>query len=504
MENNKIKKILSAINIAAVAAAVVVISCYLMFAQRETVSSIESRTLAEYPKFSLNDYLSGKYTSDLQTWFTDTAPNRDKYKNTIVHIKSLFGVSPDEKFYVGDGDGKSEDERPVDEVSDPFADFSRPEDSLNDELSGIISENESSEDSVEESQPETSEEPHQSDPGNDTTSEVSVPDPNPEVGYGVTDGLIIIGNRCVESFGGTYEAGQLYAKYVANYKKDLGNKVNVYSMVIPVPSSIYLTDKLYEKYGGKQIDKINYIIERFENTGVIPVSIYDTLKSHKNEEIYFRTDHHWTMLGAYYAAEQLAKAANAPFKQLYYPGTTTINEANYKLNGKFNEDGSFKPFLGSLYGKTKDKKLLDNPEPFYWFEYQGKYQCEWYTYDYKTLKMEKDSCFLKVSDSYVSAWYMTFMDGDNYSIKIKTDTQNGRVAVVFKDSYGNALIPTLLSSFETIYAIDLRYFPLNSIDFIQKVGATDVVFAVSSFTALGINYKYIEQMRVLNTQKYGE
>jgi hypothetical protein len=273
-------------------------------------------------------------------------------------------------------------------------------------------------------------------------------------------------------------------------------------MIIPTASSLYLSGDYYDKYGGNQIDKIKYIMERFEGTGVKNVDLYDTLKSHKDENIYFRTDHHWTMLGAYYASEVLAKTAGVNFAQLFVPGTDKINESNYKLNGKFNDDGTPKAFLGSLYGETKSKVLLDHPDSFYWYEYQGKYTCNWYTYEYSELKMTKDSCFLKVSDSYNSAWNMIFMDGDNYSIKITTDAGNGRVVVVFKDSFGNALVPTMLSSFETIYAIDLRYFPLDSIDFIQKVGATDVVFAVSSFTALGQNYKYIEKMRVVNTQQY--
>lgn len=88
-----------------------------------------------------------------------------------------------------------------------------------------------------------------------------------------------------------------------------------------------------------------------------------------------------------------------------------------------------------------------------------------------------------------------FMDGDNYSIKNHSDVKNGRTCVVFKDSFGNALVPMLLSSFETIYAIDIRKFPLNAIDFIQEVGATDVLFAVCAFTPMGSNYQYVETIR---------
>jgi hypothetical protein len=48
---------------------------------------------------------------------------------------------------------------------------------------------------------------------------------------------------------------------------------------------------------------------------------------------------------------------------------------------------------------------------------------------------------------------------------------------VFKDSFGNALIPFLTGSFEEIYVIDIRFFPYNAIDYLTERGVTDVLFA---------------------------
>ena len=64
---------------------------------------------------------------------------------------------------------------------------------------------------------------------------------------------------------------------------------------------------------------------------------------------------------------------------------------------------------------------------------------------------------------------------------------NGRKLVMFKDSFGNALVPFLLNSFEEICVVDMRYFELNAIDYIQEKGATDVLFADCVFTACGGN-----------------
>ena len=65
---------------------------------------------------------------------------------------------------------------------------------------------------------------------------------------------------------------------------------------------------------------------------------------------------------------------------------------------------------------------------------------------------------------------------------------------MFKDSYGNAVVPNLTGSFENIYVCDMRYFDLNSIEFIKDVGATDVLFAMNTFSATGGNYTNLENL----------
>ncbi len=501
MKSNK--NFICFLNIVIVAFAFVFISAYLLFADRSTVSSLERRRLEEFPEFSFKSYFSGEYTVKLQTWFTDTVPSRDTWKSADVKIRSLFGFTPEMTIH-GEVTETSEEEIPSGEVSDPFEDWSEPEETSEEHSSVIIdqSEEESGEPASEEpSREESSEEI--SEPIEESSEEVSV-----ESGDVTQDlsGLLIFNNRCMEQFGGSYDSGQLYAKYIANYKNDLGSGVNVYSMVIPSASSIYLPEKYYKMYGGEQVKKIDYIYEQFttglyKDAGVIPVSIYNELNSHKDEYIFFNTEHHWTMLGGYYAAEKFASVAGLPFKKLFVPGTKTVDTKNYTYEGKFNDDGSPKPFVGSFGGQVKTDVLTKHPDTFFWYNYTGDYKVRFYDYGFTELQKERDTCFLKVSDANSSSWYMIFMDGDNYSIRIDTDVHNGRVAVVFKDSYGNALVPMMLSSFETIYCIDFRYFPLDPIDFIKGVDATDVVFATSSFQVLGSNYKRFEAMR-RQTKKY--
>ena len=85
-----------------------------------------------------------------------------------------------------------------------------------------------------------------------------------------------------------------------------------------------------------------------------------------------------------------------------------------------------------------------------------------------------------------SGYYMVF-GADERIVHVNTDCKNGRTLVIFKDSYGNALLPMLTGSFENIYLCDIRYFELNAAEFIRSVQATDLLFAMCSFSAVGGN-----------------
>lgn len=304
--------------------------------------------------------------------------------------------------------------------------------------------------------------------------------------------ILLLGDRCMDVFGGTYDSFNYYSQVIAQYKKDLGTDVDVYSMIVPTSNSIYLRNYVrdgvdfYQKYGGNQEDKLDYVDEKFEGTGVISVNVYDALYEHWDEQIYFRTDFHWTQLGAYYAAEKFASVSGLPFK--------TLDSGSYTKQGKYNEDGSPQAFYGYYYSKLGYPTVIkDNPDEFFWFEYNEDYSVEYYDVETgKKLIATTDTCYLNVN--HAASWYMTFIGGDNRLAKISTGTKNGKTAVVFKDSFGNCFAPLLMSMYETIYVVDFRYYTGNSISFCKDVNATDVIFALSSSSACSYS-KTINSMR---------
>ena len=94
------------------------------------------------------------------------------------------------------------------------------------------------------------------------------------------------------------------------------------------------------------------------------------------------------------------------------------------------------------------------------------------------------------------SYYMVYMTGDDHIVHLETDVHNGRNICVIKDSYGNAMIPWLTSSFDNIYVVDMRYFQLNIKNFVRQMGVTDIAFCMNTFSANGANAQKMEDILV--------
>lgn len=265
----------------------------------------------------------------------------------------------------------------------------------------------------------------------------------------------------------------LYIKSVNAFADDLDGTAQVYSMIAPTNGDFYCPES-YGEYNASQIKDINYI-ENNLGDKVKSVNCYDVLKEHKDDYIYFRTDHHWTSLGAYYAAEQFAKAAGVPFAEM--------NEENY-------EKKVIEGFVGSLYGSTGNANLLNDPDDFEYYVPANDYRCYYYDMSYNL-----DGKYPFFIQQEARNAFGTFMGSDKKIVRVETDVKNGRKLMVIKDSYGNVEIPFYMNSFEEIYVTDVRFFDLNAIDFIKQNGITDVLFTMCTFSAAGQNCEGIEMMR---------
>ena len=146
--------------------------------------------------------------------------------------------------------------------------------------------------------------------------------------------------------------------------------------------------------------------------------------------------------------------------------------------------------------------MKKNPDTFVYYKPTNEFTATAYDPDYTNPR----NIPLVLSDAYVSVnnSYMVF-GGDIQINHIQTDVTNGRKLVIIGDSYDNALYLNLTNSFSEIWVVDMRahmstpYFDLNIVDFIQKMGASDVLFCMDTFSAEGGNRNGLKTM--LNNPK---
>lgn len=268
---------------------------------------------------------------------------------------------------------------------------------------------------------------------------------------------------------GTLENCDRYAAAVNKAAAALP-EVNVYNMVIPTCSDFYVPDDI-TSFTASQKEKIDHVAGALEN--VTNVDVYSAISAHTDEYIFTRTDYHWQPLGGYYAAEAFAKTAGLE-------GFAPLSD--YKEVTKEGYVGSLGMYCPIL--KT-------DPEPFTMYISPNNDNLK--TTYYNTAFENGTEGNLFVSPD-AGAFYCSFLGADNLIAKIETDCTNGKTLVVMKESYGNALIPFLTQSYQTIYVCDVRYFDLNTIDFCKDVGADDLLFAVCTYTPAGPNVKGVESV----------
>jgi len=207
---------------------------------------------------------------------------------------------------------------------------------------------------------------------------------------------------------------------------------NAKVMLVPTADNI-ITDKL--PANAPYFDQAAFLEELEAQLGEERfIDVFGSLASHSGEDIYYRTDHHWTSLGAYYG--YLAWAQDTGTKPFAYRtnAMATVTE----------------DFLGTLHSKTNLEWESDSIR--YFRETQKRPLTV--TYDFQTVT---DTLY---QESYLDTKnkYGFFLDDNHGFIQIDTSYFNGKTLFVIKDSYANCMIPLLVPHYERIYVVDPRYY----------------------------------------------
>lgn len=234
-------------------------------------------------------------------------------------------------------------------------------------------------------------------------------------------------------------------------------QVPAYVMIIPSSTEIQPQNlpRFAESWGEKQ-----YIDEVYSDisSSVEVIDMYSTFEQHSSEKIYFNTDHHWTSYGAALAYGRLAEALDITPRAPEDFSITTVSE----------------DFLGTFHSKTG-------------FPLVEKEQMQLYTSGKDTSYEVYDGTETKTYDSIYFDEYLDKKDKYSYFmgavqpvVTIKTEADNGRKLLMFKDSYSHCLVPMMLSEYSEITLVDLRYVnPTNLADIVDAKGFDQMLFIYS-------------------------
>lgn len=250
-------------------------------------------------------------------------------------------------------------------------------------------------------------------------------------------------------------------EFVDNYKK------NTDICVMLVPNTSEILKKKLPKYA-YNFNETRYINDIYKEIGEDnTVDVNQMLKAHKDEYLYYKTDHHWTTLGAYYAFTE-------------YADKTGINIEKYTT----------KLVTDKFYGTMSSKANLEiEADKVYIYEPDKE---EEVSVRYNNSTELKDSLY-EMSALDKKDKYSIFLGGNNPLVQITTNAENDRKVLVIKDSFAHCFIPFMISGFSKIDVVDLRYYNESIRKMIEEGGYTDilVLYNVGNFVEDKNIYKLV-------------
>lgn len=451
-----------------------VIGALYLFSPPDEISELEKRKLQQRPKFSVQAVVSGEFSQELDRYFTDQLPFRNLFISSDQRMQSnlstLFGLNRVQLITgpagdLGEGENLGTDDKeivvfptkapmlsesggtPGSEPSDssPLA-SPTPGESGEPTDSEAPSETTTVKPTVTPTEASTeapTEPPESTSPPTEAPNDVSV-----------SGGILIVGDRAMEIF---YSSQATIDKYTAlvNKIEATSGSAQVYSLLAPTASQFYAPEG-YRQGSSNQQTVIPSVYAQMSGN-IKTVDAYSALAPHTGEYLYFRSDHHWTGLGAYYAYTAFANTA----------GFSPLPLSSY-TKGRVDGD-----FLGTLYAWAGSPSVLKS-NPDYVEYWQPPVTATGYAFTDASMSSGYQISLIKPSVD-ANNKYLAFTEGDHGLAKFETSTKNGRSIMVIKESYGNAIVPYLASHYENIYVFDPRKATISMSSFVNSEGIDDIL-----------------------------
>lgn len=223
--------------------------------KKDSISVLENRNLAAFPQYSDSSFWAGKYFKEVEMYYADNFPYRNKWISSATVFKNNLGFQSSEiKMYDPANDTEANEKK--DTTKEKIADGPLKDDGATGEIKKRV---------------------------------------------------FVFKNRAFEMFGGGVAMGKSYADVINSYNRLLKPGIKVYNLIIPVALEFEITEK-YARLQKPNRPAIENIYNS-EDSNIKKVWAIDEIRKHRTEYIYFNTDHHWTSLGAYYAYRAFCETA---------------------------------------------------------------------------------------------------------------------------------------------------------------------------------------------------
>ncbi len=491
--------------LAVVAVVFGLIAVFNMFQfNRPTESEVEKRKLAEFPRLTFDSFVSGDFTEGINLYFADTFLFRDSVVALSKKLDSLKGYELD----LGDGGFV---------VLDPGTEKDEDDSSVGDILAGLEAED-GTDTSAPPSEPAfydngitlnktaltltvgggavLTAELDEDVTGdiawvvdNADAVELTYDDSGAKLKAKASGDAVVtcksggVSAECkvkVETvaFGGVDNGGTadfmtnglfiygdaVYTKpwYLENYASEYGDTLAYYKKIFPnsrvsacvIPTSAIRIDN--EEIKEKLPDQAEIFTQLDEliGTKVNFVNTYAEMYNNRDEYIYFKSDHHWTQRGAYYAYKAFVESVGLEAAEHDDFDIKTLTDS----------------YSGSMYEYTKDERVKafkDTVEAF-----MSKKELTMTVTDRSGEVTVYDKAIMESSKT-----YSAFLCGDNpYTVINVPENPQDRNILVLKDSYGNAFVPFLAENYGNIMVVDTRYTTMNVKEMFADYDLTDILF----------------------------
>ena len=285
-------------------------------------------------------------------------------------------------------------------------------------------------------------------------------------------GVYVVGSAGYEMYNYVGSLAEKYQSTVNAVADSLSGVSQVYAMAIPLSSGITLPDELFSDIPGSDQAQAEKDILAGMGQNVKTIPLHDVMMSHRTEYIYFRTDHHWTALGAYYAYVQFCTTK----------GITPHNLSDYEVS-------QFPGFLGSFYNDGgKPDAMKNDPDTVNAYHPVSATASMKYG-DNENSTLTGGQVIFDESTASASLKYGTFIMGDNpFTVIENPEVSNGESCIVVKESFGNAFVPFLVDHYQTVYVVDYRYYSGSITQLARDKGVKDVLF-VNNLSAIRGSYQ---------------